>query len=427
MGKQQGIRILHCGDVYLGRPFSTLAAKSSERRRSEIKQTFKDLLHYVEEEQIHIVLLSGNLFDFDFVNYETVAWVMREMEKMSSTRFMIAPGMADRLDGQSFYEVCHLPKNVHVFSAKAECVELPKWRITVFGWGLAAEQEERCPLSKLSALHIENTLLVCGCVSPLGQAGVRVSPEEISSSGAVYVGLSNGEGFSGFAQTGETVAANSGWLESSSFSHEGFGGANLLTLMREGEYEIPTEQESEPEELAPAEQMTYFETAEETPEESNQNQEEEQKPRMEFDISEGKLIAERLLFGGRQYITETIDISDFSSVEQVEEALCALVREKGYGAETSLCVVLVGHTAPEFIPPRLRDHTAHGLAELLSVDKSVPDRDDEEYLKDMSVRGELMRAMMPSILNGDEKSKENAIKALRIAFLALDNDGSYHI
>lgn len=427
MRKQQGIRILHCGDIYLGRPFSTLAAKSSERRRGEVKQTFKDLLHYVEEEQIHIVLLSGNLFAFDYVNYETVAWVMREMEKMSSTRFMIAPGTADGLDGQSFYEVCHLPENVHIFSAKAECVTLPKWRITVFGWGISSEQEERCPLSKLSALDTDGTLLVCGCVSPVGQAGVRVSPEEISSSGAIYVGLSNGEGFAGFAQMGETVAANSGWLESSSFSHEGFGGANLLTLMREGEYEIPVEEENEPEELTPAEQMTYFETAEENAEENSQNQEEEQKPHMEFTISEGKLIAERLLFGGRQYITETIDISEFSGVEQVEEALCTLIREKGYGAETSLCVVLVGHTTPEFIPPRLRDHTAHGLAELLSVDKSVPDKDEQDYLKDMSIRGELMRALMPSILNGEEKSKENAVKALRIAFLALDNDGSYHI
>ena len=73
MGKPQGLRILHSGDIYLGRPFPLLPAKSSERRRAETMQTFKELLRYVEEQRVHLVLLSGNLFDFDYVGYETVS------------------------------------------------------------------------------------------------------------------------------------------------------------------------------------------------------------------------------------------------------------------------------------------------------------------------------------------------------------------
>ena len=428
MGKPQGLRILHSGDIYLGRPFPLLPAKSSERRRAETMQTFKELLRYVEEQRVHLVLLSGNLFDFDYVGYETVSYVMREMERMSFAEFLIAPGTADQTEKQSFYNVCHLPKNVHVFGAKAEFVHFPQYRVSVWGWGISPEQAELCPMAKIPEYPKDHSLLVCGYAAPAGQGGSQVSPDEIASSGAAYVGLSGGEGFFGFSQLNDTVTAFSGHIESSSFADVGFGGANYLVLQREGEIEeIIPEEEEKPDELAPAEQMTYFEDAEEKVEEEPQIAQEEQKPLVEFDIKEGKLIAERLLFGGRQYITEVIDITPFSTVEEVEQALSTLIRDKGYGTETSLCIILKGHTTPEFMPPRLRDHTAHGLAELLSMDKTVPDKDENEYVKDMSIRGELMRAMMPAILNGEEKSKENAIKALRIAFLALDNNEVHHI
>lgn len=423
MVKNKGLRVLHAGDVYLGRPFPELPIKSSERRRKETLQTLRELLHYVEEQQIHLVLFSGNLFDFDYATYEVVASVMREMERMSFAQFVIAPGVSDRLDAQSFYKVCHLPANVHVFSEKAETLHLPTLGVNVFGWGLCDDQKDHWPMTKLIPPTENEILLICGCQGAGGKEGVRVTEEDIASSGAVYAALSGEEGFHGFFQVGGTVTAQSGLLESSSFSDEGFGGANLLILKREGEAEETEDTSPTEEQLLSAEQMTYFEVSDETKEENNQIEEEQPKPRMEFEVSMGTLMAERLLFGGRQYITESIDISGFKTAMEVEQAVCDLVRQKGYGADTSLCILLLGHTAPDFAPPRLRDHTAHGLAELLSVDKTVPDKDEREYIKDMSIRGELMRAMMPSILGGDEKNRENTIKALRIAFLALDNDG----
>ena len=427
MAKKQGLRILHCGDIYLGRPFPDLPAQSSERRRGDIKQTLKDLLRYVEEQQVHLVLISGNLFDFDYVSYENVSWVMREMERMSFARFMIAPGVSDKLDKQCFYSVCQLPKNVHVFSEKPEIVKLPKWKINVFGWGLSVDQKDNWPMTKFTPDEGE-TYLVCGCLGAGGKEGVRVSEEEIASSGVVYMALSGDEGFHGFTQVGNTVVAESGLLESGSFTHLGFGGANLLTLLREGDVDEEIEQESRdlPEQLPEAEQMTYFESPEQNEEESDQIAEEEQKPHAEFDVFGGKLVAERLTFGMRRYVTETLNISGMTDIEEVEQAVYDLVRQKGYGEDTSLCVVLEGRISPDFVPPRLRDHTVHGLAELFSMDKSVP-HTEEDYGKDMTVRGELLRAMMPKILNNDEKTRENAIKALRIAFLALDNNDPHHI
>lgn len=428
MGTNQALRILHCGDIYLGRPFAELSAKSSERRRSETKQTFKNLLHYVEEQQIQLVLISGNLFDFDYVSYDTVSWVMREMEKMTFARFMIAPGTADTVDKEDFYSVCHVPANVHIFSAKPECVCVPELNVSVYGWGITAVQEDARPMARVPAIDENSTLLICGCVNRAGQGGVQVTPDEIASCGALFVGLSDGEGFLGFKQMGDSVVAMSGVLESGSFSDTGFGGANLLCFLREGEALLPAESASDaPTDLPPAEQLNLFEVEEGKKEESTQTEEKNQKPQTVFSVFGGSIAAERLLFGGRRYVTETIDISCHTKDDEVEEALCRLVREKGYGAETSLHLVLRGHTTPDFAPPHFRDHTAYGLAELVSEDKTVPDRDEQDYLRDMSIRGELMRAMMPSILNGEEKSKENAIKALRIAFSALDNEDSYHI
>ena len=58
------------------------------------------------------------------------------------------------------------------------------------------------------------------------------------------------------------------------------------------------------------------------------------------------------------------------------------------------------------------------------TEDTSPDKNEQDYAKDLSVHGELVRAIMPHILKDDTKTKENAARALRITFSALDNDGS---
>ena len=144
-------------------------------------------------------------------------------------------------------------------------------------------------------------------------------------------------------------------------------------------------------------------------------------PPSEFQLNGVALKVERLLFGSKRYVTISLDVSEMGQVGLVEQALQELIRQRSYGPETVLGVVYTGHTAPTYTPPKLTDETSFGLAGIVSVDTSVPDRDEADYARDMSIRGELIRALSPSADEKNEKNKENIAKALRIAFAALDN------
>ena len=145
-------------------------------------------------------------------------------------------------------------------------------------------------------------------------------------------------------------------------------------------------------------------------------------PPSEFQFNGVTVKVERLLFGSKRYVTISLDAGLFDTQEKVEQALRDIIRQNSYGPETVLGVVYEGHTAPTYTPPKLTDETSFGLAGIVSVDTSIPDRDEAAYVRDMSIRGELIRALSPSGEEKNEKNKENIAKALRIAFAALDNE-----
>ena len=417
------IRVLHCGDAYLGSPFAGVKARSSERSRHDARQTMKTVLRYVAEQHIDIVLLSGNLLDFDYVPYDTALVLMEEIERIKDTHFFISPGKYDACEKDSFYRVYAMPENCHVFLGDLERIYLPEKGVAVYGWGMGGSKTGLCPLERPLPRQEGEISLVCGYVDGDMQSGICVTPEHIAESGAAYVGLSCGESFDGFTQLGNTLFAVSGPLEAGSFMDKGFGGGNLIRIYTEpvDQAELQTEKEGEEEEK----QLSIFEDeADETPSKDEQNGE---IPLPIFQVGGVNVDVERLLFGERRYVTEVLDISHFSKPEEIEATLRRIVQEKDYGKETALCIIYEGQTTPDFFPPIFHDEASWGLAELITIDKSIPSQGAGEYAKDMSIRGELVRAMMPVITGGDEKSKENAIKALRIAFTALDNGDISHV
>ena len=363
------LTLLHAGDILLDTPFVSSKAKESERRRSELKETFDRLLAQVKAHDAAVVLFTGNLFDNEYASTETFSFLSARFAQMPAVRFLIAAGPKDAAVRTGIYSVCRLPKNVTVFeSGKTAMVSLSDdGEFTFGGWSHDSANAAFRPLQKLvSPLPFD----VLGGYAGMDGEGVCITEEEIASSGAKYIGLS-GKPFDGFRKASETVYAYSGFLESTSYGDVGFGGANLVRFYEDGTLEV-----------------------------------------------------ERLSLGVLRYAREVIDVSDMKTTAEAEEAISALISERGYGEETALRVVFEGHSTPDFLPPLYNHVPLFGLAELCTVDRSLPDKNERDYAKDLSVRGELVRAMKPSAETNDPKSKEIAARALRITFSALDNDGS---
>ena len=362
------LTLLHAGDILLDTPFFSSKAKESERRRAQVRETFERLLAAARTHEAAVVLFSGNLFDNDYASTETVNYLFSLFAQMPAVRFLIAAGPKDAAVRSGLLSVCRLPKNVTVFEkGKTAYVSLSDDSAFIFGgWSHDRADAEFHPLQNLPS-DVRFDLL--GGYAKCANEGVCYTEEEIAQSGARYVALS-GQAFDGFHKAGETLYAYSGFLESFDFSCEGFGGANLVRFFENGEVE-----------------------------------------------------ATRLSLGVLRYAEEKIDVSEMRSAAEVEQAITELVAQRGYGEETALRVIFEGHSVPDFVPPVYTHESLFGLAEICSQDRSVPDKNADDYAKDTSVRGELVRAIMPSIKANDSKTKENASRALRITFSALDNDG----
>lgn len=409
--KKNTVRILHCGDVRLDSPFDATSAAASEQRRAEVRQTFKNIFDSVSRMKIDLVLISGNLFDLRYATGETVSRLFSAIAACPQTRFFIAPGPYDPLSSESMYTAFDLPANLYVFTQNTlKRVEVPELGLAVCGWAWTDADDSFSPLAHGIPKGDSDCCLLCGYASTDPKEPVRISVSELEASGAVYAALSTGGHFRGFQRISDTVYAASGAPEATGYDYEDFGGVNIL-LLRRGKNAAKA-----------------ADNAEEKDGDNAENPDQSEKP-LTFSLKNGTaaLFVRRVRTGVRQYVTKTLDVTPYRTAAEIEAEVRRIVAEENYGKETSLRVIYEGHTGPGLTPPSLTGKDISQTAEFRTVDLSLPDTDEEGYTRDMSIKGELVRAMSPLFTRKDEKSRRSAAKALRITFSALDNQDTSHI
>ena len=145
---ERTVKILHCGDLHLDSPFSRLPLEKSERRRTELRETFLQVMRMVREEKIPLVLISGDLFDNDYATGTTAEILRREFAASADTQFFISPGNHDPYGDASPWATHLWPDQVRIFTGKPEAVTLPELGCRVWGGAFTAEACED-PLPKV--------------------------------------------------------------------------------------------------------------------------------------------------------------------------------------------------------------------------------------------------------------------------------------
>ena len=82
---------------------------------------------------------------------------------------------------------------------------------------------------------------------------------------------------------------------------------------------------------------------------------------------------------------------------------------------------LVGYVDPRFILPNNFDIEAFGLYSFDMIDKTLPLYKTESFRRDMSVKGELFRNLLPMLESEDEEDRLVAARAFRVGLAALEN------
>ncbi len=225
------VRILHSADFHFDSPFSELSGSLGEKRKEDIRETFGKMVSIAREENIHILLLCGDLFDNQRVSRTTIEYLITCLREIPQTKVFISPGNHDPYHEKSYYHLAEWPENVHIFRGDWEKVELSELNTCVYGRAFTRAHIEGSLLQGFSVDDPAkiNIMLLHGDVVAPGQSSDYnpITIEEIGASGLDYLALGHRHTYIEANKAGGTYWAYSGCPEGRAFDELGEKGILL--------------------------------------------------------------------------------------------------------------------------------------------------------------------------------------------------------
>ncbi len=229
-------RFVHAADFHLDSAFRALSPRQAAARRRESRELPQRLSNYVNQNNIDLVLLSGDLLDSN-AGYRETAEALRDALASMDAPVFIAPGNHDWYGSGSPYVTMDWPENVHIFSGTAlTCVEVPALNAVVYGAAFTgAEQHHRV----LEGFRVpEDGRIHIGVLhGEFGAADTRygaVSQQEAAGSGLAYLALGHIHKRSEPVRCGRTTVAWPGCPEGRGFDELGEKGFYVGTVDEKG-------------------------------------------------------------------------------------------------------------------------------------------------------------------------------------------------
>lgn len=373
--EKKHIKFLQCGDIHLDAPYTGLSAEKSEERRRELRNSFSRMMQYVRDRGVDVVLMCGDIFDTVYATNTTAEVLIREFKNCSDATFIIAPGKADAYENNPIYTSGRLPSNCHVIASEhLSRVDLDELNVTVYGWGFRTDKMTENPLYDRHVDDISRINVVCGYADLDGKIGSDICPislEDVKHFGADYYAFGSRHQSGNTERVGASFYTYCGSLECTGFENPGIGGANLIIV----------------------------------------------------DDKDGGISIDvrKLTFGHLTFHTEQIDITGTDAYNEIINRISRLISDKKYGIETALRIELTGYVDPRFIVPKNLDSEAFGLYSFDMIDKTLPLYGTESLKRDMSVKGELFRNLLPMLESEEEEDRLVAARAFRVGLAALEN------
>ncbi len=372
------MKILHTGDMHLDSPFATLTAERGDSAKRELRRIFSDIISYVKNNSIDILLVAGDLFDSGFATRETAALIADGFEK-AGCPVVIAPGNHDPFDENSIWKKKTFSDNVHIFaSSELSHFDFDELGVRVYGYAFTSQFMKECPIENKTADGDKiNILLAHGdTASPLSQY-CPIVPSALSSFGADYAALGHihsPEAANDALWQKNISAAYCGCPQGRDFGECGLKGAWVVEIEKNG--------------------------------------------------GVAEVSREFVPFSKSIYEDREVKVEGAETVSDMISEIRAYIADEDFGENTHLRVTLTGHTAPGLVAAcdEIAEQCKEGLLSLTVVDETVPLMSSYELECDKGIRGEVYRLLAQSIENGSAEERKNAIAALRYALAALGGE-----
>lgn len=147
------MKIIHTSDVHLDRCFTgaSLALDFGTRRRESLRSTFQTIIARARDWPADVLLIAGDLFEYDRVTSDTIAFLRKEFKSIPNTRVFIAPGNRDPYVPDSPYLTESWPENVYIFKTAAwHSVPVRDGVAYIHGYGYDSPYFTKNPFGKLT-------------------------------------------------------------------------------------------------------------------------------------------------------------------------------------------------------------------------------------------------------------------------------------
>lgn len=108
------MKIIHCSDIHLDSKMeANLTSQQAAERNTELCETFVRMVHYAAENDVRVIMISGDLFDTGRVRSTTVGCILDTVTLHPNIDFLYLRGNHDESE-QAFFR--DLPDNLKLFS-----------------------------------------------------------------------------------------------------------------------------------------------------------------------------------------------------------------------------------------------------------------------------------------------------------------------
>ena len=369
-------KILHIGDIHLDSPFSLFDVEKSQARRNELRGTFTSVMMYAKMKEADVVIISGDLFDSEFVTKETLNLLVSQFAGNPDCRFVITPGNHDPATAKSAYLKAKFPENVYIFKSESiEKLSFGDIGVDIYGFAYTQETYEQNPLEKPIETDKSKINILAAHADITNRKSVYCPMKEwdFAVSGFDYVALGHIHSGGEIEKIGETYYAYCGCPEGRSFDECGVkGGIFINAEKKDGELKIDFEH-----------------------------------PR----------------FCKKRYEKAEVDVSGTLTREEAVSAIKKAVTENGWGRDTLLRVHLCGVVSPsaDFGAESITAQET-GVFYIEVEDFTRPLLDYEELKNDITIKGAIFRELLPRLESRDEQERKLASLALKYALAALAGD-----
>ncbi|MDR1001754.1 MAG: DNA repair exonuclease [Oscillospiraceae bacterium] len=366
------VKILHTGDFHLGSLF-TSTPQVANRRKIDQLTVFKNIIELTDKQKTEVLLIAGDLFDSIKVESDLLTEV-KEIFALCDAEIFISPGNHDPATHDSYYLTEEWPENVHIFKSALECIELPEKNVCI--WGAAFERRFQLE-SLLTDVTLDsskiNILVMHGELINSANEESHYNPilrEKLLSAGFEYAALGHKHTAALF-KNGEEQYAYCGVPEGRGFDEQGVCGVYSGNVSKNFAY------------------MEFIPTS------------------------------------TRKYLSDTVDVSGCSSVNEFSTAILTLLKTRhGEDFADNLYDLTLQGGLPEGVMidgPLLTASLSEKLHFVRITDTTSTELDIDLLVRDTSLKGAFARTIS-SRMQKDEKNRDKYLRALLFGIRAFDGE-----